>query len=63
MKTREEKNGRGEQTHILISFLLPRLDRKRLHFTLKLVHLHVQRVDHVLVGRKHAFEFSLDKLL
>lgn len=53
MKTREEKNNRGEQTYILISFLLSRLDWKTLHFTLKLVHLHVQRVDHVLVGGKH----------
>lgn len=53
MKTREERNGRRAQTHVLISFLLSRLDWQRLHFTLKLVHLHVQRVDHVLVGRKH----------
>lgn len=61
VKTRKEKKNRGEQTHILISFLLSRLDWKRLHFTLKLVHLHVQRVDHVLVGGKHAWT-STDSL-
>ena len=45
---KEWLNLRRERTDLLVSFLFPRLDWQRLHFALKLVHLHVQRVYRVL---------------
>lgn len=43
---------RREQADLFVSFLFPRLDWKRLHFTFKLVHLHVQHVYRVLKTNK-----------
>lgn len=43
--------GAGSPTHILVPLLLACLHGQRLHFTLKLVHLHVQGVDGVLGER------------
>lgn len=43
--------GAGSPTHILVPLLLACLHGQRLHFTLELVHLHVQGVDGVLGER------------
>lgn len=56
--TWRELKMRSRRTDLLVSFLLPRLDRQRLHFAFKLVHLHVQRVYRVL-GRKQNIRNTL----
>lgn len=48
LQREERRIHRRERADLFVSFLFPRLDWKRLHFALKLVHLHVQRVYCVL---------------
>lgn len=55
--SREENNewirDESTRTDLLVSFLFSRLDWERLHFALKLVHLHVQSVYRILSKKRH----------